>query len=212
MEKIKEFLSQGSGDGDGSDDGYGSGSGSGDGDGYGYGYGDGDGYGSGYGYGYKLNSKLIHNIDNVSTIIKSAKGKMASGYVANGYIVNNDLTLTKTYIAKNGDIFAHGETLKKAIKSLESKIIAELNVNERIDKFLGQIDTDKQYPASYFFDWHGTLTGSCEQGRLNFMTNNNIADTDTYNLKEFIDLTEKAYGSEVISIIKRRVNSNEGNK
>ena len=172
-------------------DGYGSGDGSGD--GYGYSYG--SGYGFGSGYGYKLNGDYINKIDGVNTIIKSIKGQ-----VAKGYIVNNDLTWTKTFIVKDVDSkhYAHGKTIKDAFASLEEKIIADLDVDERINMFLQDIDTTKKYQLKYFFDWHGKLTGSCLQGRESFIKNKGLKLEDKIDFNEFMELCDGQYGWEVI--------------
>ena len=189
----------GSGYGDGSGDGSGSGSGSGScngcgyGDGSGYDYGDGSG--CGYGDGHEVNGDYIYNIDRVNTIIKSIKGK-----IAKGFIVNNDLSLTKTYVVKDfaSKYFAHGKTIKEAFLSLEKKMIAYLDVDERIEMFLKDVDKCKKYPLQYFFEWHGKLTGSCLQGRENFICNKRLTLEDEINFDGFMKLCENQYGWEVI--------------
>jgi len=131
MEKIEQFLKDGSGYGYGS--GYGDGYGDGDGSGYGDGYGDGYGSGSGDGYGdglKTLNNQKIYLIDGVQTIIKSVKGNIAKGFV-----VKSDLTLTSCFIAKGENKFAHGETAEEAISQLQNKLLADLSTEERIEKF-----------------------------------------------------------------------------
>ena len=221
---IKRFLSigYGSGYGDGDGDGYGygdgdgdgSGSGSGYGDGYGYGYGygsgdgsgDGSGSGSGYGYGSgdgdgdgdglkTINNQKIYMIDDTETIITSIKGN-----IAKGYIVNKDLTLNPCYIAKSGNHFAHGKTIKQAVADAKSKALQDLSIEERINMFKQEFtDANKKYAASKFFEWHNILTGSCHYGRQYFIENNNInINTDSFTIQEFINLTKNCYGSEII--------------
>ena len=107
----------GSGDGDGSGSGYGSGYGPGYGSGYGYSYGDGDGSGSGYGDGIvEYNHQKVYKIDGVSTIIDSVHGNYA-----NGKILRDDLTVRECFIAKCGNFFAHGETIKQALSDASEK-------------------------------------------------------------------------------------------
>ena len=196
----------GSGYGDGSGDGYGSGSGYGDGDGSGYGDGDGSGYGSGYGYGYgdgsgdgsglkTIKNQKIYMVDDTETIITSIKGN-----IAKGFIVKKDLTLKPCYIAKSGNHFAHGETIKQAVADAQSKALQDLSVEERIDMFKQEFtDQNKKYSASKFFEWHNILTGSCEYGRKSFIENNGIdIEKDSFTIQEFIDLTKNSYGSEII--------------
>ena len=226
-EKVKAFLSVSSGDGsgDGSGSGYGSGSGDGSGSGSGYGYGDGYGSGSGYGYGYgdgygsgdgsgygdgygsgdgsgsgsgsgirSFNSDPVYTIDGVPTILRHVRGN-----VAHGVILNRDLTTTNCYVAKQDNIFAHGETLANAMEALRDKLFEDMPVEERIAAFLKATEDGRAYPAQYFYDWHHRLTGSCDMGRRQFARDHGIdVDSDTMTLREFLALTKDAYGGSVI--------------
>lgn len=222
-EKVKAFLSvsygsgsgYGYGDGDGDGDGYGYGYGSGYGDGYGSGdgygdgsgdgYGDGDGSGDGYGsgdgsgdgdgYGIRsFNSEPVYAIDGVPTILRHVRGN-----VAHGVILNRDLTTTNCYVAKQDNIFAHGETLAKDMEALRDKLFGDMPVEERIEAFLKETEDGKAYPAQYFYDWHHRLTGSCDMGRRQFARDHGIdVDSDTMTLREFLALTKDAYGGSVI--------------
>ena len=185
----------GSGYGSGSGDGYGSGYGSGSGDGYGYGYGDGDGSGSGYGYGIKsFNGEPIYRIDGVNTLIRSVRGN-----TAHGAIVNADLMLTPCYIVKQGNVFAHGETLREAMEALRGKLFKDMPEDERIDTFLRETDREKAYPTQYFYDWHHRLTGSCDMGRKQFARDHGVdLEHGIMTLAEFLELTKDAYGGDVI--------------
>ena len=221
-EVIKKLLAVSSGDGDGSGSGYGYGSGddSGDGSGFGSGYGDGDGSGygdgdgSGYGYsdgsGYgdgddygegsgdgikEFNHQKVYMVDDTPTLIDSVHGNYAIGK-----IVNNDLTTTPCYIAKVGNFFAHGETLKKALADAQNKYEDNKPIEERIADF------KKQYPSldsvaehSDLYSWHNTLTGSCTFGRDAFARDHNLdKDNGTMTVREFINLTRNAYGGNII--------------
>ena len=206
-EKVKAFLSVSYGSGDGSGDGYGSGDGDGSGYGYGYGYGSGygygdgdgsgygDGYGSGDGYGIRsFNSEPVYAIDGVLTILRHVRGN-----VAHGVILNRDLTTTNCYVAKQDNIFAHGETLAKAMEALRDKLFGDMPVEERIAAFLKETEDGRAYPAQYFYDWHHRLTGSCDMGRRQFARDHGIdVDSDTMTLREFLALTKDAYGGSVI--------------
>ena len=218
-ESIKDFLLVGYGDGYGSGSGYGDGSGYGSGYGYGDGYGDGygsgsgygygDGYGSGYGYGYgygsgdgsgygsgikRFNRKPVYRIDGVNTLIRSVCGN-----IAHGAIVNNDLTTTPCYIVKQGDIFAHGETLREAMEALRDKLFDDMPEDDRIEMFLSETDREKTYPTQYFYDWHHRLTGSCDMGRKQFTRDHGVdLEHGMMTLTEFLELTKDAYGGDVI--------------
>lgn len=137
METIEEFVrvEYGSGSGSGSGDGRGYGDGDGYGRGYGRGYGDGygdgyghvygDGSGSGYGDGIKsISGNNVYKIDGVNTVIYSVHGNMARGA-----ILNTDMTLTPCYVAKEGRNFAHGDTARDALMSLNEKLYDGRNRN-----------------------------------------------------------------------------------
>ena len=198
---IKQFLAVSSGYGDGS--GYGYGDGSGDGDGYGYGSGDGDGSGSGSGYGSgdikALNGNIVDYIDFLPTIITQIHSNFAKGY-----IVKDDLTLNACYIAKSGNSFAHGETLKSAVMDAERKEAKMLPIENRIDKFIkffGPLDS--KHTGKEFYDWHHILTGSCRMGRDEFCKSHNIDLKKMYSVRYFLDITKNAYGDHIINQIRK---------
>ncbi len=190
-------------------DGYGSGDGGGNGSGYGYGYGftngsdDGDGSGfepgSGYGYsdGYdlkSLNSQPVDMIDNVPTILTSIIGN-----VAKGFIVCADFSLAPTYVCKQGNTFAHGETLHKAREALLEKLFDDMPTEERIAAFCAEFKPGVKRPATDFFSWHHRLTGSCEQGRREFAREHDVdIDRDKMTPEEFFALTRDSYGGSII--------------
>ena len=193
---IKRWLTMPMSNDSGTGDGYGDGDGSGD----GYGFGSGDDSDSGN--SYKINNKMIYYIDGIRTIITAIKG-----LVAKGFIVNDDLTLTKTYVVKDVEniYFAHGKSIKEAMKDLENKIFTDINVSEKIKIFLQKFKQDRKYKVSNFNEWHGKLTGSCKQGRDTFLRNNNLCLDDEITVKQFIELSENEYGKEVIKKIKEKI-------
>lgn len=204
----------GCGSGDDSGKGYGCGRCNGSGNGYGYGYGDGygygssDGYGSGYGSGYgdgfgikMFAGNQVYLIDETPTLIYIVRGN-----IAKGEILKNDLTTVPCYIVKNGNLFAHGETLHEAQSALIDKQFEDMDDDDRIDAFLKEIDINKQYPTSVFFDWHHKLTGSCEMGRRIFAENHGIdLENGTMTVSEFVELTKNAYGGSIIEKIEERI-------
>ena len=186
-----DFTGDGSGDGDGYgySDGYGYG--------YGYGYGDGYGYGSvdGYGYGLKsLNGQPVDMIDAVPTILTRIIGDAAKGF-----IVRADLSLEPTFVCKQGNTFAHGETLHKAREALLEKLFDDMQTEERIAAFCEEFKPGVKRPAMDFFSWHHQLTGSCEQGRREFARQHGVdLDHDELTPEEFFALTRDAYGGSII--------------
>ena len=205
--RIKEFLNvrsgsgSGSGSGYGSDfcDGYGFGDGYDDGSDFCDGYGFGDGYGSDFCDGVKkVNNHDIYIVDDTPTIITA----LFNNY-AKGYIVGNDLTLKPCYIAKNGDIFAHGKTLREAVTALQDKLFEDMPEEERIAAFIECHDYDGVYSNSDLYEWHHKLTGSCEMGRQQFAKDHGIDLDGKMSVKEFIELTKNAYGGEIIKRLEK---------
>lgn len=217
-EKIREFLSDGYGNGNGSGYGngngngcgygygngcsYGNGNGSGNGcgDGYGNGYGnDGSGYGNGNGYKdvSKYNGHRVYKIDGLPTIITFIKNDFAKGFV-----FNRDMTLMPCYVAKFEGAFAHGKTIKEAYEALQEKLLENMPVKERIEKFLKEFKIGVKYPNKKFFEWHHILTGSCLFGRQQFCENRGIDLDGEMTVERFIKLTQNDYGGEVIRKLK----------
>ena len=218
VDEYPNGYGNGNGDGSGSGSGYGYGDGNGYGDGDGYGYGDGSGYGYGYGsgsgYGYgdgngygdgdgdgngrnieAINGMVVHRIDGVPTLIDSVH----SNY-ANGRILNSDLTTRPCYIAKCGNYFAHGDTLKEAFHYAAEKYERNMPLEYRIAKFNETYpDREKKIPAKELFSWHHVLTGSCLAGRKHFCEEHGLDyENGEYSVNEFISLTRNAYNGSVI--------------
>ena len=197
--EVKRFLAVSSGYGDG--DGSSSGSSSGYGSGYGSGSGSGDGDGDGYGYGLlTLDGLPVHLIDGVQTVIASITGNYARGY-----IVQKDLTLKPCYVAKHGDFFAHGETLKEAVNDAVAKWVKNRPLEERIADFCRQFPTSETMAkCSVFYDWHNILTGSCRMGRDQFVKEHGLDMDADYTVEYFIKITRSAYGGDVIRELEKR--------
>ena len=195
---IDNFLKIENKFGDGSGDGYGSGNGSGYGDGYGYGYGD------GYGYGYgsdvlEFNHQKVYRIDGIYTIIDSVHGNYAKGK-----ILRDDLTVTECFCAKYGNFFAHGDTLKQALQDVSEKYNENKSLEERISEFNEKYpDNNMPIDGNELFSWHHILTGSCLFGRKSFCESKGLDVNAKYTVREFISLTENAFGKDVIKQLKQ---------
>ena len=199
----------GDGDGDGSGDGMGYGSDSGLGHGSNYStygtYDDGNdcgsgslyctGSGKGYGDGIKeINGKEIYMVDNIPTIFKSIRNN-----IAKGFIVKNDLQFEPCYIVKENNQFAHGDTLKDAFMSLQEKLYDDSTEEERIEAFMKQFpEYDVKYDNMDLFVYHHVLTGSCRMGREAFMSNKGLSLDGKTSVREFVKLTQDAYGGDII--------------
>ena len=187
--------------------------GNGNGSGYGYGYGYGSGNGSGNGNGdcnesvegsgvsvmniKTFNGHIIDYIDGVLTIITNIHNNVASGF-----IIGFDMTLIPCYVAKAGNSFAHGKTLKDAVKDAEAKEMGEMPIEERIEKFIEVFGSlDSEHTGKEFYDWHNILTGSCRMGRDKFCKENGIDLTKKYSVKYFLNITKNSYGGDIIKRI-----------
>ena len=203
-EKISSFLDvgDGSGYGDGYGDGSGYGDGYGDGNGYGsgYGYGNGNGSGSGYGYGdgdgiKSIYGHTIYDIDGVPTAITSLHGNYAKGFT-----LKNNVIKQPCYIAKVGNYFAHGKTLKEAMEYAQEKYEQNRTLSERIADFKQAYPTlDTEADAADLFRWHNILTGSCLFGRQQFCEQHGVDyEKGKWKIRDFFNLCKNAYGSENI--------------
>ena len=183
----------GDGYGDGSGDCYGDGVGCGSGYSYGYGYSTGSGSGSGYDL-KSFNGQPVDVIDDVPTILTRIIGN-----VAKGFIVRADFSLAPTFVCKQGNTFAHGETLHKAREALLEKLFDDMPTEERIAAFCKEFKPGVKRPAIDFFSWHHRLTGSCEQGRREFARQHDVdIDSDELTPEEFFALTRDSYGGSII--------------
>lgn len=191
----------GYGSGDGSGDSYGNGTGHGTGNGTGYGTGHGTGHGYGIvicahcGHGLKsINGQPVDMIDDVPTILTSIIGN-----AARGFIVRHDFSLAPTFVCKQGNTFAHGETLHKAREALLKKLFDDMPTEERIAAFCKEFKPGVKRQATDFFSWHHRLTGSCEQGRREFARQHDVdIDSDELTPEEFFALTRDSYGGSII--------------
>ena len=136
----------------------------------------------------------MNMIDGIATIITKIVGNLAKGF-----ILNRDLTTTPCYIVKGNNMFAHGESAKKAQEALQKKIFENMDTDDKIKVFVDTFENNKKYPAKDFYDWHNKLTGSCEMGRNSFVRNNGIdLENAIYTVKEFIEITKNDFGGEII--------------
>ncbi len=132
-------------------------------------------------------------IDGVQTIFTNIKDDHAKGY-----ILNDDLTTTPCFVAKSNVFFAHGKSLKEAVKNLEEKLFCGLDTDEKISEFWKIFNRTDKYPNILFFEWHNKLTGSCLLGRENFVKNKEIDMDGESTVAEFIQLTKDSYSGEII--------------
>lgn len=161
-------------------------------------------FGSGSGI-KSISGNNVYKIDCVDTVIYSVHGNMARGA-----ILQSDLTLTPCYIAKEGRNFAHGDTARDALMSLNEKLYDDRTEQERLAAFREHFpDADRRYPASELFMWHHVLTGSCRAGREAFCRDHGIDKSrDEFTIREFIDMTAGSYGGDTVRKLTRMYKNN----
>ena len=161
----------------------------------GYGYSDGSGIGRGSDFGVKeINGIIVYIIDDIPTIITSVRNN-----IAKGFIVKNDLQFEPCYIVKENNEFAHGDTLKDAFMSLQEKLYDDSTEEERIEAFKKKFpEYDIKYNNRDLFVYHHVLTGSCRMGRESFMSNKGLSLDGKTSVREFVKLTQDAYGGDII--------------
>ena len=118
-------------------------------------------------------------------------------------MVREDLSLQPCYIARKGDFWAHGSTLKEAVADVEEKWMEGRPLEERLDAF---VESHPDPDASYddLFSWHHTLTGSCRAGRLEWCRSHGYEPTDSITVRTFIKQTRNDYGRDAIRALAER--------
>lgn len=199
MDNVTKFLQECFGLGSSFGFGYGYGIGFGFGDGIGGGDGRGGiGYGNIVTVGLKsVNGVELHNIDGVPTGIYRSRGNVAKGFILQRFAVK------PCYIVRDGDVFAHGDTLKDAEEALREKVMESMDEGKAIAKFVEHFKPHTLHKNSEYFEWHHYLTGSCRMGRENFCANNGVDLNAESTPEYFIAITEHSFGSETIAKLKK---------
>ena len=135
--------------------------------------------------------RVVRMVVRVSRSIK--------GSVAKCSILDKDLTLSPCYVSKVGNFFAHGKTVRDAIRDAKQKYEQNKPIVDRIEDFNLKFKSGVEYVCKEFYLWHHILTGSCSLGRDNFAKQNGIdINKDKITREEFAELTKNSYGSDII--------------
>ena len=133
----------------------------------------------------------VRTIDE-STMLISYSRKVGE-YIAHKalYFKGGDLeNLPKAYIAEKDGLFAHGETIKKAVQDVEFKFRQEnLDITSLVEEIKAKGFLTKE-------DYR-LLTGACELGVKHFLREKGITG-DRLSIKEVLELTKDAYGGETV--------------
>jgi len=105
----------------------------------------------------------------------------------------NDFTLYispyKTAVARKGNTFAHGDSIREAIQDLRFKM-AKKNIEEYRDLTRDSVLTFEEAMMMY-----RVITGSCQYGVNRFLEENSIEEKN-YTVGEILELTHGQYGHE----------------
>ena len=85
---------------------------------------------------------------------------------------------------------------------MQEKLFEDMPEDERIRLFVESHEDGKAYPNQDFFEWHNKLTGSCLMGREQFAREHEVDLEASMTVREFIKLTENAYGGSTIRKLK----------
>ena len=91
------------------------------------------------------------------------------------------------FIAEKDRFYAHGVTVKDAVKDLEFKLCKERGIEQYRDYTLDSL-------ADYIF--YRVMTGAYQMGTEAFMRAHGIDPTDKYTIRQVIELTKGEYGHE----------------
>lgn len=107
---------------------------------------------------------------------------------------NKNLNFSSQYIASVEDLYAYGETAKHAIFHLTNKIFYK-PLEEKLKYF--KFEEGKKYKLKEFGKVHFMLTCACEEGRKNWIEENNFDLEETYlTLEEVKNLCAEYKGYE----------------
>jgi len=123
-------------------------------------------------------------------------------------VIKDDFTTEVQYIAKQGDLFAHGKTRDEALEDVSNKFYSSLSFEEKKAEFISKFKKSDVHKVKMFYDWHGVLTGSCRYGRLDFAQSKGLSLEGNMTVLEFLELTKDSYNGEIIKGILSDIEGN----
>ncbi len=136
---------------------------------------------------YRGQEITIREIDTCTMLIESEKIKKGVTICKARYFGGGDLDKLKPcYLAKVGNHWAHGETVKEAVQDATDKAVIYMDQSEVVAeiKSTGKV-TVAQYRA---------ITGACREGCRHFLQTIGKPDATELNLEEAKELTKGHYG------------------
>ena len=131
---------------------------------------------------------MITDVDGFSMVIAGWKSHGDVEVTKARYFGGKALSeLDQCYVARSGDTYAHGNSIKRAIDDLAFKMADKLDREEVIAEIRssGQV-TRHQYRA---------ITGACQSGVDDFLRQAGVPeDLDAMPLQDVLHITKGAYG------------------
>lgn len=150
----------------------------------------------------RIGENVMSNSKNIESI--TYQGTVYTVKCIDGYVMvidsekaKGDFTIYKCryfgrfnecIVAKRGDYYAHGDTLKEAVEDVNFKFLQE---TFDLDTLVSEIKSKKTMSVSEY----RLITGACRQGCANFRKSKGIESTEL-PLKEVINITKNEYGGD----------------
>ena len=145
----------------------------------------------------EFNGEKLYDIDGIPTAITALFGNYAQGFT----IEKNSIAVP-CFVARVGNSFAHGETVREALADAISKDLQSKPLEARIADIIKEYpDINCPIPNEVLFNLHNVLTGSCKFGRKQFVTNHAISLSDRMTMADFIELTKNEFGGYAIKML-----------
>ena len=138
---------------------------------------------------YRGKKLKIRHIDGETMIIQSSKEK--DGFIISKalYLKGGELkNMPSCYIAEKENLYAHGESMKKAIEDVNFKYM-QINLDK--NKLVSQIKARGTITKNDY----RLLTGACQMGVNNFCSELNIIE-DEISVQKALEITKGRYGYE----------------
>jgi hypothetical protein len=131
---------------------------------------------------YKRKPHIV--VDGILSEVISHKG--------NVFKVINHGENKQSYIVQNGDVYAHGKTLKEAKDSLIYKF-----EDRDLSAYEG-MTMDTEFTHAEALQMYHDVTGACSSGTRYFVEQNKEKMKDKYSVREIIELTRGQWNNEAL--------------
>lgn len=147
---------------------------------------------------YKYDGHVVYHLDNLPVILYTVIGNAAYGA-----LIKPDMTIEKGIIARYGNSYAFAPKARDAYNAAR-----ELSIKRGWEHFekdpvafmlKNYPDPDMLVDRKVLLELHNVLTGSCIDGRKDFIKENNISLEGTMTLRDFFQLCKYTFGREILA-------------